>query len=66
MTIQTRIKSAAVVSRIEAMQRRHRRLDDRVAQEHRRPQPDMSVLQTLKREKLQLKDEIHRVSEASH
>ena len=58
MTIQTPIKGQAMTSRISALQRRHRRLDDRVAAEHRRPQPDMSVLQTLKREKLRLKEEL--------
>ncbi len=58
MTIQTAIKTPALVSRMDAIERRHRRLDDRVAEEHRRPQPDASVLQTLKREKLRLKDEL--------
>ena len=58
MTIQTPIKGPAMTSRITSLQRRHRRLDDRVAAEHRRPQPDMSVLQSLKREKLRLKEEL--------
>ena len=60
MTIQTTIKDAGLSARIDAVQRRHRRLDERVAAEHRRPQPDMSVLQSLKREKLRLKDELAR------
>ena len=58
MTIQTSIKPAAVAVRIAAVRRRHRRLDDRVVAEHRRPQPDTSVLQMLKRERLRLKDEL--------
>ena len=60
MTIQTAIKGTALSSRIDAMRLRHRRIDDRVAAEHRRPQPDMSVLQSLKREKLRLKDGLAR------
>ena len=58
MTLQTAIKTPVMRSRIDALQRRHRRLDDRVAAEHRRPQPDMTVLQRLKREKLRLKEEL--------
>jgi hypothetical protein len=52
--------TVGISSRIQAVQRRHRGLDERVAAEHRRPQPDTGVLQTLKREKLRLKDELAR------
>ncbi len=60
MTLQTAIETPPMTSRIDALRRRHRRLDDRVAAEHRRPQPDMTVLQRLKREKLRLKEELAR------
>ncbi len=60
MTIQTPIKPTVVASRIAAVRKRHRRLDDQVAAENRRPSPDASVLQVLKRERLRLKDELQR------
>ncbi len=60
MTFQPAIKRSVMPSRIEALLRRHRRLDERVAAEHGRPQPDAMVLQMLKREKLRLKDELTR------
>ena len=49
-----------LTSRIEALRSRHGALDRRIEVEHRRPLPDNSVLQRLKREKLRLKDELAR------
>ena len=45
-------------SRIDALRRRHRELDDKVSLEQQRPVPDTGRLQTLKRERLSLKDAI--------
>ncbi len=52
---------AALSNRLLAIRRRHRAIDDRVAREHRRPVPDASLLQRLKRERLRLKDEFARM-----
>lgn len=60
MTIHTAIKSTGLFGRIVALRQRHCSLDDRVAAEHKRPQPDSSLLQRLKRERLRLRDEIAR------
>lgn len=40
---------------------RHNELDHEVAREEARPAPDNMLLMKMKREKLHLKDEIHRV-----
>lgn len=53
-------KAGSVASRIAALRLRHRKIDERVSWEHGRPQPDIVVLKTLKRERLRLKDELHR------
>ena len=53
-------RKIALKSRIEALRSRHGKLESRIEVEHRRPLPDTSVLQRLKREKLRLKDEISR------
>lgn len=62
MTIMTPIKpakrSASLSARIEAVRKRHRRIDDSVAAEQSRPNPCMAALQTLKRQRLRLKDEL--------
>ena len=45
-------------SRIDALRRRHRELDDKVTREQLRPAPDASRLLEVKRERLSLKDAI--------
>ena len=47
--------------RIEALQSRHRALEDRIFEEDHRPAPDASTLGRLKAEKLRLKDELERL-----
>ncbi|MEM7198534.1 MAG: YdcH family protein [Pseudomonadota bacterium] len=42
----------------------HGQLDNLITQEYSKQHPDFSVLQRLKREKLQLKDEMARLHEA--
>ena len=58
MNVQVSSKLAKLGSRLAAIGRRHRELEDRIADVERRPQPDPIVLQRLKREKLRLKDEM--------
>lgn len=47
--------------RIEALEAKKDIIDTRIEQEHSRPQPDTIRLQSLKRMRLQLKDDIVRV-----
>jgi hypothetical protein len=43
---------------ISALETKHADLDTRIAREEQRPQPDMTTLSRLKKEKLRLKEEI--------
>lgn len=45
-------------SHIVALQSKHSGLEQRIREEMNRPVPDNSVLQTLKKQKLQIKQEI--------
>ncbi len=49
--------------RIEALEARHRSLEDRIFEEDHRPAPDAAELARLKGEKLKLKDELERLRE---
>lgn len=60
MGLTTRINEATIASRIAYVRRRHSRLQDLVAAEQRKSVPDPWILQTLKRERLRLKDVLHR------
>ncbi|MFQ5953935.1 MAG: YdcH family protein [Kiloniellales bacterium] len=51
-----------VDERITALKARHADLEEALQQEIRRPLPNSSVLTDLKRQKLRIKDEIHRLS----
>lgn len=44
---------------LAASERRHRELDEAIHEEARRPLPDTLLLQTLKRQKLRLKQQCH-------
>jgi hypothetical protein len=46
---------------VETLHARHARLDATLADEARRPHPDQERISRLKREKLQLKEEINRL-----
>lgn len=48
-------------SRLEALKGRHASLESQIADEDRRPQPDMAALSRLKLEKLRLKEEMERI-----
>ena len=58
MTVKPIRNASSLSSRIDALRVRHRGLDLRVETEQRRPRPDASELQWLKRERLRLKDEM--------
>jgi hypothetical protein len=47
--------------RLHALETRHASLEERIAQEGSRPRPDDGALARLKREKLQLKEEMERL-----
>jgi hypothetical protein len=47
--------------RIRALETRHQDLESRIAAEGLRPRPDETALARLKREKLQLKEEMERL-----
>lgn len=50
----------SVQARVAALRGRHMALEDRIALEQRRPAPDAARLQSLKRRKLRVKDEMAR------
>ncbi|MBU6499760.1 MAG: YdcH family protein [Rhodospirillales bacterium] len=52
-------------SRIESLKSRHASLERSIADEDLRPRPDTANLTRLKREKLRLKEEMQRLSEAT-
>ena len=50
--------STAVSSHLHALQSKHAGLDARLRDEMARPLPDTAMIQSLKRQKLRLKEEI--------
>ncbi len=50
-----------MMERLEALKARHAGLDAQIAEESKRPHPDDTVIHSLKKEKLKLKDEIARL-----
>ncbi|MDP3162576.1 MAG: YdcH family protein [Reyranella sp.] len=50
------------VDHIEALKAKHASLEQAITQEVRRPHPDDDVVCSLKKRKLQIKDEINRLS----
>jgi hypothetical protein len=53
------------VSHLEALQRRHRHLDQKIDEEMQHPSRDALVISALKRKKLEIKDEIARLERES-
>ena len=45
----------------ETVQEKHSKLEARIQQEWIRPSPDLSTIQTLKKQKLLLKEEMERI-----
>lgn len=52
----------ALAQRIESLKKRHAHLDNMLHEEEIRPAPDIIELHKLKRQKLNLKDEIVRLA----
>lgn len=48
----------SIQGRIEELSSRHRRLDQQIEQEQKRPSADATLLQQMKREKLRIKEEL--------
>lgn len=48
----------SVQGRIEELSHRHRRLDEQIEQEQKRPSSDSLTLKDLKRQKLKIKEEL--------
>ena len=46
------------MSHVSALKSRHADLDEKIANEERRPAPDMAALAQLKKQKLKLKEEM--------
>lgn len=49
----------ALGTRIRALTRKHRKLDNQIKMEQMRPNPDGALMRQLKRERLGLKDALH-------
>lgn len=47
------------------IQEKHSKLESKIAQEWVRPSPDLSMIQTLKKQKLLLKEELERIRNLS-
>jgi hypothetical protein len=54
----------STTDRLESLKVKHAKLDRKVSEEELRPMPDPSVLVSLKRQKLQIKDEMRALSTA--
>lgn len=50
-------------ARIESLRSKHQELEAALESEGRRPIPDPAMIADLKRQKLRLKDEIHRIAQ---
>ena len=55
----------SVEDRIHTLQNRHAELEKKLESENSRPLPDEEVIRNLKHEKLSLKDEISRMTNAA-
>lgn len=54
----------STVDHIEALKAKHASLEHAISQESARPHPDDDVLCSLKKRKLQIKDEINRLGDS--
>lgn len=52
-------------ARTEALNAKHKEIEFIIFEEERRPLPDYSLVHELKRKKLKIKDELHRMEVAS-
>lgn len=54
-----RLSPKALGTRIRALTRKHRKIDNQIEMEQMRPNPDGGLMHQLKRERLLLKDALH-------
>ena len=52
----------AISERVRSLQAKHAKLDTELSSEEARPSPDGSVIASLKKEKLRIKDELARIA----
>ena len=50
------------ISHLSALKSRHADLDEKIANEERRPAPDVAVLAQLKKQKLKIKEEMFAIA----
>jgi hypothetical protein len=48
-------------ARLESLRMKHEKLEHEIEKEENRPFPDQSMVHTLKKHKLKIKDELHRM-----
>jgi len=49
-------------ARLETLKMKHEKLDHEIEAEENRPSPDQASVHAMKKQKLRLKDELHRIS----
>lgn len=54
-----KISAKALGTRIRALSRKHRKIDEMIELEQMRPRPDTNLVRKLKRERLSLKDSLY-------
>lgn len=56
----------SLAAHVSTLETRHTKLEVMLEEESRRPMPDFAVIQTLKKQKLLLKEELTRIESGSH
>lgn len=56
-----KVLTMTVYAHLDMLQNKHSKLETIIGEENHRPRPDLSLLQTLKKQKLLLKEEIERL-----
>jgi hypothetical protein len=62
MPLKGRISAMSLQERIESLKAKHRALENAIEEEHNRPRPDDIEILRLKKQKLQIKDELASLS----
>ncbi|MFT6582150.1 MAG: hypothetical protein ACJAU6_002591 [Alphaproteobacteria bacterium] len=52
----------SIETKVVALKKKHASLDENLSNENRRPVPDAPTISAIKREKLNIKDEIERIT----
>ncbi len=51
----------SLAAHVSSLETKHAKLEDLIAEESHRPMPDFTVVQTLKKQKLLIKEELQRL-----